>query len=162
MSCFFFFLSLHKPSTFEPEGFDTGGPLSKCELLGRRLCPHTKHRPHLQFLPVLRDICLWDFHSGHSSPLAENQTGFRSHVRPHTEQTVWSKNHSHLFKQRRKGRFLWRLIPPGQVSMSGIAYWMVITTINNERCFRVQLFVTKEANAGIAKKLCRNAINVYR
>lgn len=26
---------------------------------------------------------------------------------------------------------------------------------------RVQLFVTKEANAGIAKKMCRNVINVY-
>lgn len=29
--------------------------------------PDAKYRSHLEFLPMLRDICLWDFHSGHLS-----------------------------------------------------------------------------------------------
>jgi len=55
------------PSIYEPEGLHIGGLLSKHELLGRLPCPHGKYRSDLEFLPVLRGICLWDFHSGHLS-----------------------------------------------------------------------------------------------
>lgn len=60
------FFSLCKPSTCEPECLNTHGPLFKYKLLGRLPC-HAKYRSHLEFLPVLRDICLWDFLSGHLS-----------------------------------------------------------------------------------------------
>lgn len=67
MSLFFFFFFLHNPPTFEPEGHNTDDFLSKYKLLGRLSCPHAKYRSHLEFLPMVRGICLWDFHSGHLS-----------------------------------------------------------------------------------------------
>lgn len=62
---FCFVFSTNSPC--EPESCNTGSPLSKFELLERLPCIHGKYRSHMEFLPMLRHIFLWDFCSGHLS-----------------------------------------------------------------------------------------------